>query len=183
MGITVKQIWKEWGKELLIALVLALVIRAGVAEARKVPTPSMVPTVQPGDRLLAEKVTYYFSQPHRGDIVVFTPPFAPEQPALVRFLGLQDDYLKRVIGLPGETVEVRDGQVFIDGSPLDESYIAAAPNYTMPPKKVPDGQIFVLGDNRNDSYDSHAWGFLDISAVHSRAVFRFWPLNRLGSVR
>lgn len=178
-----KEAWRGWGKEILLALVLALVIRAGVAEARRVPTPSMEPTVLPGDRLLAEKIVYRFTGPKRGDIIVFAPPFAPEQGAVASFLGLEEDYLKRVIALPGETVEIRDGQVLIDGVPLDEPYIKEAPTYEAPPVTVPEGQLFVLGDNRNQSYDSHAWGTLGMDAVRSRAVFRFWPLNRIGLVR
>lgn len=178
-----KEFWRGWGKELLVALVLALLIRAGVAEARMVPTPSMVPTVLPGDRLLAEKMLYRFTTPRRGDIIVFAPPFAPEQGRLASFLGLEEDYLKRVIGLPGETVEIRDGQVLVNGVALDEPYIKEAPTYEAPPVIVPAGHLFVLGDNRNQSYDSHAWGTVELSAVRSRAIFRFWPLNRIGLVR
>lgn len=177
-----KSFWESWGRELLIALVIALFVRAEVAEARKVPTPSMVPTVLPGDRLLAEKIFYRFSGPHRGDIVVFTPPFAQEKSYVEAFLGLQEDYLKRVIALPGETVEVRNGQVLVNGSPLEEPYLAAGTRYTMAAVTVPEGKLFVLGDNRNHSYDSHLWGLLDMDAVHSRAFFRFWPLDRIGPV-
>lgn len=178
-----KSFWQSWGKELLLALLLALVVRAEVAEARRVPTPSMVPTVLPGDRLLAEKIVYRFTGPKRGDIITFTPPFYQEQGYIKEFLGLSDDFLKRVIALPGETVEVRAGKVLINGVPLEEPYLAAAPQYTMAPTKVPEGKLFVLGDNRNQSYDSHVWGFVDMDAVHSRAFFRFWPLNRIGLIK
>lgn len=165
-----KDFWKLWGKELLAAILLVVVIRAGVAEARIVPTGSMMPTILPGDRLIAEKVVYRFTGPSRGDIVVFKPPRAVST----------SDYLKRVIGLPGETVEIRDGQVFINDQPLDEPYIKEKPVYTYGPEVVPPGKLFVLGDNRNDSLDSHVWGFVDESDVRSRAVMRFWPLPRLG---
>jgi len=178
-----KSFWREWGRELLIALVLALLIRAEVAEARRVPTPSMVPTVQPGDRLLAEKLFYRFTGPNRGDIIVFLPPFEEEGTVLEQFLGLEEDYLKRVIGLPGDTVAVKGGKVIVNGEPLVEPYIQAPPNYVMQQITVPEGKLFVLGDNRNNSYDSHSWGLLDQSAVRSRAVFRFWPLNRMGLVK
>ncbi len=177
-----KSFWKEWGRELLIAVVLALLIRAEVAEARRVPTPSMVPTVHPGDRLLAEKIIYRFTGPKRGDIIVFRPPFVEQETMLGQFLGKEDDYLKRVIALPGETVQVTDGKVLINGEPLEEPYVAAAPVYEMAPVTVPEGKLFVLGDNRNDSFDSHAWGLLDMDSVYSRAFFRFWPLNRMGLV-
>jgi signal peptidase I len=168
-----KQEWvhlaKEWGKDLIIALMLALVLKAGVADARKVPTPSMVPTVMPGDRVFMERLIVKFTGLRRGDIVVFTPPVPSE-----------DDYLKRVIGLPGDTVQVKGGKVLVNGTALTETYIAEAPRYNYGPVEVPDGKILVLGDNRNYSYDSHAWGLLDESAVHGRAWIRYWPLNRVG---
>jgi signal peptidase I len=163
---------KEWGKDLGIALLLALVLKAGVADARKVPTPSMVPTVMPGDRVFMERAVLKFTGLHRGDIVVFTPPVPSE-----------DDYLKRVIGLPGETVEVKGGKVLVDGKALNEPYIAEQPHYTYGPVTVPAGKILVLGDNRNQSYDSHAWGLLDESAVHGRAWVRYWPLDRIGLLK
>ncbi|HEY3364458.1 MAG TPA: signal peptidase I [Symbiobacteriaceae bacterium] len=174
-----KRFWDSWGRELLVAVLIGLFIRAEVAEARVVPTPSMVPTVLPGDRLLAEKLVYRFTGPHRGDIIVFRPPLSDENSRLLSTMGLEDDFLKRVIGLPGDKVEIRDGKVLINGTPLTEPYIAAPPNYVFGPKVVPPGQLFVLGDNRNNSYDSHAWGFLDESAVRSRAVVRFWPPSRI----
>jgi signal peptidase I len=160
---------KDWGKDLLIAVAIALVLKAGVADARKVPTPSMVPTVQVGDRIFVERLFYHFTGPKRGDIVVFTPPVPSP-----------DDYLKRVIGLPGETVEVRRGQVLINGTALNEPYEAEAPRYTYGPVTVPEGKVLVLGDNRNQSYDSHSWGLLDISAIHGRAWVRYWPFERIG---
>ena len=164
-----KRFWRDWMKELLVALALALVIRAGIAEASIVPTTSMVPTVLPGDRVFSEKFAFRFTGLHRGDIVIFTPPF--QSP---------DDFMKRVIGLPGETVAVHDGKVWVNGAPLSEPYIREAPRYIYGPVTVPPGKILVLGDNRNVSYDSHAWGLLDIAAVHGRSVFRYWPLRRAG---
>lgn len=166
------QIWplvKEWSRDLTVAVVLALALKAGVADAREVPTPSMVPTVQPGDRIFVERAVVHFTGLSRGNIVVFTPPVPSEE-----------DYLKRVIGLPGDTVEVKGGQVLVNGRVLVEPYIAEAPTYPYGPVTVPEGKVFVLGDNRNQSYDSHAWGLLDESAIHGRAWVRYWPLNRLG---
>lgn len=168
-GQTWVQIAKDWGKDLTIALAIALLLKAGVADARKVPTPSMVPTIHVGDRIFVERLFYEFTGPQRGDIVVFTPP-----------VEATDDYLKRVIGVAGDTIEVKKGQVYLNGEALKEPYLAEAPRYTYGPVTVPEGKIFVLGDNRNQSYDSHSWGLLDQSAVHGRAYLRYWPLDRAG---
>ncbi|HYF93758.1 MAG TPA: signal peptidase I [Symbiobacteriaceae bacterium] len=168
-----KQTWiqvaKDWGKDLGIALAIAFLLKAGVADARKVPTPSMVPTIQVGDRIFVERALLQFTGPRRGDIIVFTPPVPSP-----------DDYLKRVIGLPGDTIEVKKGQVYVNGVAQKEPYLAEAPHYTYGPVTVPEGKVFVLGDNRNQSYDSHSWGLLDESAIHGRAWVRYWPLDRAG---
>ena len=115
----------------------------------------MVPTLAVGDRLLVEKVSYRFEPPHRGDIIVFEPP-----PQLQEYgYSASQAFIKRVIGLPGETVKVTQGQVFINNESLSESYILESPVYEMPPVRVPASSLFVMGDNRNDSNDSHVWGF------------------------
>lgn len=161
---------------LLIALILALAIRLWVAEPRYIPSDSMVPTLQIGDRLVVEKVSYRLHLPATGDIVVFDPP-----PQLQEF-GYAPDraFIKRVIGTPGDVVQVQDGAVYLNRQPLAEPYIAAPPAYEMPPVRVPEGQFFVMGDNRNNSNDSHVWGFLPQRNIIGRAVFRFFPLNHIG---
>lgn len=159
-----------------IALTLAFFIRFFIAEPRFIPSPSMVPTLAVGDRLLVEKVSYRLHLPQAGDIAVFEPP-----PQLQEYGYLASQaFIKRVIGLPGQTVQVSQGQVIVNGQPLNEPYILAAPDYEMPPVTVPFGSLFVMGDNRNDSNDSHVWGFLPIQNVIGRAVFRFWPLEKIG---
>ena len=164
-----RRFWHEWFKEILLALALALVIRAGIAEASVIPTPSMVPTVLPGDRVFSEKLIFRVTGLQRGDIVILTPPFPSAE-----------DLIKRVIGLPGDTVSVHDGKVWVNDAPLSEPYINEAPRYVYGPVKVPAEKLLVLGDNRNISYDSHAWGLLDLSAVHGHALVRYWPLSRIG---
>lgn len=156
------------------ALAIALICRATLAEARWIPTPSMVPTLAIGDRLVVDKVTYHFRTPVRGDIVVFHPPKTIED------FGINSEFVlvKRVIGLPGERIEVREGHVFINDLPLQENYIADAPIYTMPEQVIPQGMVFVMGDNRNQSADSHIWGPLPIRNVIGRAQLRFWPPSR-----
>ncbi|WP_088891076.1 signal peptidase I [Leptolyngbya ohadii] len=159
-----------------IALVLAIVIRLLVAEPRYIPSDSMVPTLEIGDRLVVEKVAYRFRLPQRGDIVVFDPP-----PQLQQFGYAPDKaFIKRVIGTPGDVVQVTQGEVLINGQPLDEPYIAEPPGYEMRSVQVPAEQYFVMGDNRNNSNDSHVWGFLPRQNIIGRAVFCFYPFDRVG---
>jgi len=163
-----------WGNTLLtllLAVVLAAVIRWAVAEPRYIPSGSMLPTLQLGDRLVVEKISHYWRDWQRGDIVVFAPP-----PALVS-LGYNPDnvLIKRVVALPGETVEVKEGRAWVNGAPLAEPYGATLAEYTWGPAVVPPGCVFVLGDNRNASNDSHVWGFLDERLILGRAWVRFWP--------
>lgn len=175
--------WKEVAKTIGLSLVLALGIRQFVAEARYIPSESMLPTLQVNDRLIVEKVSYRFHDPERGDIIVFMPPDS----AAKYCLGVQnanvkikDAFIKRVVALPGEKVEVRNGTVFINDQPLAESYIAAKPDYQLLPSVVPPNSFLVLGDNRNNSCDGHFWGPVPRQNIIGRAVFRFWPPNRIG---
>ena len=167
---------RENAQILVIALVLALIIRLFVAEPRYIPSDSMVPTLEIGDRLVVEKVSYHLRPPTTGDIVVFVPP------AQLLEYGYAPDkaFIKRVIGTPGDVVQVHEGLVYVNGQPLTEPYIAEAPEYEMPPVQVPQNQVFVMGDNRNNSNDSHIWGFLPQQNVIGRAVFRFFPIDRIG---
>lgn len=166
---------RENGQILLLALALAFVIRTFIAEPRFIPSDSMLPTLEQGDRLVVEKVSYHFHEPRRGDIIVF------QTPEVLQDIGYSGDqaFIKRVIGLPGDTVQVRDGVVYLNGQPLKESYTYEPPYYSLPPLQVPPKQLFVMGDNRNNSNDSHIWGFLPEKQVIGRAVFRFLPFNRL----
>ncbi len=170
--------FKENGTTVLIALILAFLIRVFIAEPRYIPSESMFPTLETGDRLVVEKIAYKFHPPAQGDIVVFQPP------AKLRLLGYEPDqaFIKRAIATEGETVAVRDGIVYINDRPLTEDYIAAPPGYNLMPVTVPEGELFVMGDNRNNSNDSHVWGFLPVENVIGHAVFRFWPFDRIGTV-
>ena len=161
-----------------IALILAILIRIFIAEPRYIPSDSMIPTLHTGDRLVVEKVSYHFHPPHTGDIVVFEPP---EQ---LQSLGYRKDqvFIKRIIGKPGDLVRVNNSKVYINDRPLSEDYIAEPPDYQLVSVKVPEAEFFVMGDNRNDSNDSHIWGFLPKQNIIGRAIFRFWPFDRIGSV-
>ncbi|PSN18893.1 signal peptidase I [filamentous cyanobacterium CCP5] len=169
--------WIEGLQTIGLSVILALGIRHFVAEARYIPSGSMEPTLQINDRLVIEKISYYFNPPERGDIIVFWPPdniFEGQQS--------RDAFIKRVIGLPGDTVEVTTGTVFINGSPLDEGYIKAEPNYEWGPETVPEDSYLVLGDNRNSSFDSHSWGYVPRENIIGKAVVRFWPPSRVGGI-
>jgi signal peptidase I len=145
---------RENAQILVVALVLALI----------------------GDRLVVEKVSYYLHPPSTGDIVVFEPP-----PQLLEYgYAPGKAFIKRVIGTPGDVVQISGGSVYLNGQVLVEEYIAEAPAYELPPLRVPNDQLFVMGDNRNNSNDSHIWGFLPQQNVIGRAVFRFFPIDRIG---
>lgn len=167
--------WVEGLQTIGLSVVLALGIRHFVAEARYIPSGSMEPTLQINDRLVIEKISYHLNPPQHGDIVVFWPPDSLTAPGKRR-----DAFIKRIIGLPGDVVEVRDGEVLRNGEVLAEPYIKAAPDYKWGPEEVPEASYLVLGDNRNSSYDSHAWGFVPQENIIGKAVVRFWPPDRLG---
>jgi len=164
-----------------LSIVLALGIRTFVAEARYIPSSSMEPTLEINDRLVVEKISYHLNPPQRGDIIVFWPPESLFEAEEKR----KDAFIKRVIGIPGDTVEVRNGMVFVNDEPLEEDYIEAEPNYTWGPETVPPESYLVLGDNRNSSFDSHAWepdSFVPAENIIGKAVVRFWPPSRIGGL-
>jgi signal peptidase I len=163
-------------KTISLSLILALGIRTFVAEARYIPSGSMEPTLQINDKLIIDKISYDFSSPKRGDIIVFNPT---KNLMLENF---HDAFIKRVIGLPGEKVAVKNGKVYINDVPLQENYLEAKPDYQWGPVVVPADSYLVLGDNRNNSYDSHYWGFVPRNKILGRAILRFWPLNRIGEI-
>ena len=168
--------WVEGFKTIGLSIFLAIGIRSFVAEARYIPSGSMEPTLQINDRLIIDKISYNFRQPQRGDIVVFSPTEALKQQ------NFKDAFIKRVIGLPGETVEVKGGRVYVNGQVLREQYIEEEAEYSYGPVTVPEDNYLVLGDNRNNSYDSHYWGFVPRNNIIGRAIVRFWPLDRVGEV-
>ena len=166
--------WKEAAQTVTLSLFLAFGIRTYVAEARYVPTGSMEPTIEINDRFMMDKLSYRLRDPNRGDIVVFTPPKALLEQ------NMKDNLVKRLIGLPGDRVEIKNGQVFINGTILTESYTKETTQYDMPMVTVPDHQYLMLGDNRNNSYDSHYWGFVPRENIIGRAWVRYYPFDRLG---
>jgi signal peptidase I len=179
---------------LLVAIVITLVMKALVAQAFYIPSASMEPQLREGDRVVVSRISYRLHDPHRGDVVVFPSPAVPaEDEGLI--VGLAHDVLesvalrdpgdreliKRIIGLPGETIEGRDGHVLIDGHRLVEPYLAPeVVTGDFGPIDIPPGRVFVMGDNRPDSHDSRFpdVGTIDTDTIVGRAISRVWPPGR-----
>lgn len=164
----------EWLVLIAASLAVALLVRAFLIQAFYIPSESMIPTLKKNDRVLVNKLSYKLHPVHRGDIVVFLAPPGT---------GTTDvkDLIKRVVGLPGNTIEGRGGEVYIDGKPLDEPYLPPdVRSREFPPTKVPANSYWVLGDNRQDSRDSTFFKSIGKSSIVGRAFVRIWPLNNLG---
>lgn len=158
-------------RDIAIGVLAWLLLTTTVGEARLIPSSSMEPTLLPGDRIWTDKLLLRFRALERGDIVIFDPPVPSDIP-----------YIKRIIGLPGETVEVRRGRVWVDGRPLAEGYTAEPPAYRYGPITIGEDQYLVLGDNRNRSEDSHFFGLISRADIKSQALWRYWPLGRWGGL-
>jgi len=165
----------EWGAVLLVALGVAVAVRAFVVQTFFIPSASMEPTLLVGDRILVDKLSYHLHGVGRGDIVVFgRPPREPATPGVT-------DLVKRVIGLPGDTISSPDGRVWIDGKPLKEPWLPKGTVTTgIKPQKIPPNEYFVMGDNRGDSQDSRFFGPISKSLIVGRVFFRIWPISRIG---
>jgi len=158
----------------LIAFALSWVLRTYVIEARKIPTGSMLPTIQLEDRVIVDKFFFKrFDHISPGDIIVFHPP--PSAHAT-------DDYIKRVVGLAGDKVEIRNKTTYVNDQPLYEPYLLEKSNNDFGPIFVPNDSVFVMGDNRNNSADSREWGFLPMQNITGRTLFRYWPLDQIGAL-
>lgn len=188
----------SWIEIFVVAIVLALFLNNFIIVNATIPSGSMENTIEPGDRVLGFRFSYWFSDPQRGDIIVFKYP-------VDEALGKNTNYIKRIIGLPGETVEIRDGKIYIDGSetPLEEDYLKEEwtvknDGFTF---EVPEGCYLMLGDNRNNSKDSRYWAaeaymyglatteeeamtfsFVSEDKILGKAYFRYWPLNKISSL-
>jgi signal peptidase I len=169
-----KSAFREYAEALIIAVLLALVIRTFVVQAFKIPSGSMLPTLQIGDHILVNKFLYYFTPIKRGDIIVFKFPQDESR-----------DFIKRVIGLPGETLEIRGRQVLINGNPLSEPYAVFADGPLgrglerehVGPVVIPPGHLFMMGDNRDRSMDSRVWGLLDVHKVKGKAFLVYFSIR------
>ncbi|MBD2386564.1 signal peptidase I [Cylindrospermum sp. FACHB-282] len=186
----------ELGRTIILSIVLALGIRTFVAEARWIPSGSMEPTLHgtpnqwEADKIIVDKLKYKFSTPQRGDIVVFSPTVELQKEQY------HDAFIKRVIGLPGDKIELKDGKVYINSKPLQEDkYLpntqrtvtevctsGQQPPFLAKPQTIPTNSYLVLGDNRGSSYDGRCWGLVPRQNIIGRAVLRFWPLDHVGGI-
>jgi signal peptidase I len=184
--------WLEAAKTVGLSVLLAFGIRTYVAEARYIPSESMVPTLKVDDHLVIEKISYYFRAPERGDVVVFNPT------KTLKAQGFHDALIKRVIGVPGDRVEIKNGGVYVNYQRLSESYVAnreptlietcngqdsnGKSPFLSQPAIIPKDSILVLGDHRINSYDGRCWGLVSKKDVVGRATFRYWPISRTGTL-
>ena len=169
----------EWAFVLALAIAVALLVRHFLVQSYYIPSPSMRPTLIEHDRLLVTKVNYQWGEVARGDVIVFKRPPSMQVSASEHI----DDLVKRVIGLPGDTVESRDGRVYINGAPLDEPYLPAGTvTEDIKSTVVPVDEYFMMGDNRGNSFDSRYWGTIHRNEIIGKVVFRFWPPNRIGTI-
>lgn len=197
-----KSALREYVEALALALIIALGIRTTVVQAYEIPSGSMEPTLLVGDHLIADKLAYGLRMPdsilglhipgipygrylfrdgkvNRGDVIIFVAPYDPST-----------DLIKRVIAIGGDTVQIRDGRVWLNGAPMydphahfsipDSQRRLNSPRDYLGPLKVPPGELFVMGDNRDDSYDSRFWGFVPMSNVEARAMVIYWPWDPSG---
>jgi signal peptidase I len=189
-GSSTAAFFRELPVLLLVAFVLAFLLRTFVVQVFYIPSQSMEPTLEVNDRMVVEKVTYLFRDPRRGEVVVFegepghVDPTEETGDRILRgvgqFLGVVPanarDFVKRVIGLPGDTIRVEEGQVFVNDVPIEEPYVAFPDTKTEGPYEVPEGELFFLGDNRPNSSDSrYSLGYVDIDRVVGRAAVIIWP--------
>jgi signal peptidase I len=166
----------EWGAILVVAVVAAILIRSFVVQPFYIPSGSMEPTLHVGDRVLVNKLSYNFHAVHRGDIVVFNKPANDTTPGV-------KDLIKRVIGLPGETISGQNGEVYINGHPLAEPWLPrGVTTQPFPATHIPSGDYFMMGDNRGDSADSRLIGPIPKHLFIGRAFLRVWPLSRIGTL-
>lgn len=176
----VKPWWRETFETIVWAFALAMIIRTFIVQAFWIPSGSMIPTLEVGDRVLVAKFWNWFFEPSRGTIYVFRYPEDRDR-----------DFVKRVIAVPGDSVDIREGTVYVNGAPVDEPYVRNRDRYTLRPSRlfpetpftVPKDSYFTMGDNRPNSQDGRFWGFVPASDIHGPVFFRYWPLSRIGFPR
>jgi signal peptidase I len=167
VGQTLKSIVRELLQSIIPAILIAIVLNLFIVQPTKVRGESMEPTLHTDEYLLVEKISYRLHEPRRGDVVVFKYPRDE-----------QENFIKRVIAVPGDTVEIDSGRVSINGQSIVEPYLLQLPRESMPLTEIPTGKLFVLGDNRLNSNDSRSFGMVTMSEVLGRAWLRYWPIDQ-----
>jgi signal peptidase I len=172
-GFTLAFELKSWFRDILLAFAIAIFIVIFVVQPVKVEGTSMQPRLVDQERIFVNRFIYRFKQIHRGDVVVFWYPRDRSK-----------SFIKRVLGVPGDKVEIRSGAVFVNDARVDEPYLSPAfrDAKSFRSVQVPLGQYFVLGDHRNSSNDSRSWGFVEHSLIYGKAIFSYWPVSRVGLV-
>ncbi len=165
----------DWTETIIVAFVLALIIRAFFLQVFWIPSSSMEPTLDIQDRIVVNKVVYHFREPRRQEIVVFRQASQQEKEP-------KKDLIKRVMGLPGETLEIKDGIVYINGKEIEEDHPLNRDFSNFGPVDIPRDSYFVLGDNRPASADSRYWGFLPGKNIIGPAFIRIWPFSKVGLI-
>lgn len=179
MNTKTKSVFREYAESIVIAVILALIVREFVVQAFKIPTGSMKPALNENNRIFVNKYIYRFKAPRRGDIIVFKYPEDPKK-----------DFIKRLIAVGNETVEIKDGSVIINGKPVEQEMIKSIYYYNRGEYgdigqkiTVPKDSYYVLGDNSASSRDSRYWGFVPKKYLIGKAFFRYWPLKAIGKVK
>lgn len=167
--------FKNYILPVFIALAIVVVIRTFILGMYYVPSGSMIPTLEINDHVVVTKLSYKMHEPERGDVIVFKYPVNEEQ-------GLEEvDYVKRLMGLPGETLEIKSNTLYINGTPIEENYLNIDTNMAdYGPVTIPEGNYFAMGDNRNNSSDSRVWGFVPEDCLIGKAQLIYWPFSHAG---
>lgn len=180
MNDKMRYLMKEWVEPIIIAIVLALIIRTFIVQAFKIPTGSMRTTLMEGDRILVNKFIYKFTEPKRGDVIVFISPEDKKK-----------DFIKRLVGLPNENIQILDGTILVDSIPIEKNSILKKQYYYNRGDFGAEGQVvtvpgdayYVLGDNSISSRDSRYWGFMPKKYLLGKAFLIYWPPNRIGVIK
>ncbi len=163
-----KSMIRELLETVISAGIIAFIIITFIGQVTVVRGASMEPTLHDRERLIANKISYRFESPERNEIIIFKPP-----------IGIKRNYIKRIIGIPGDKIEIVNGKIYVNDQVLKEPYVKYRSNENMPPTIVPADSFFVLGDNRPNSSDSRYWGFVPRKNVVGKAWVVFWPLNKI----
>ncbi len=163
-----KSMIRELLETVISAGIIAFIIITFIGQVTVVRGASMEPTLHDRERLIANKISYRFESPERNEIIIFKPP-----------IGIKRNYIKRIIGIPGDKIEIVNGKIYVNAQVLKEPYVKYRSNENMPPTIVPADSFFVLGDNRPNSSDSRYWGFVPRKNVVGKAWVVFWPLNKI----